>query len=99
MGGSGNKETIAAPHMGDCALIRCHIAQDPIIDMYTFDIAALEDGTLRGLKRAESEFYRSYFTYNKNVPFRRLYQCIHNFFFFFFFYKILDCLLTIFGII
>jgi hypothetical protein len=29
-----------------------------VVYMYTFDIAAREDGTLRGLKRAESEFYR-----------------------------------------
>jgi len=46
------------PHTGDCAFIRCHIVQDPVVDPYTFYIATPKDGTLRGIKHVESEFYR-----------------------------------------
>ena len=57
MGDSGNKKT-TAHHTGDCAFIRCHIAQDPVIDPYIFYITTPEDGTVRELKHVESEFYR-----------------------------------------
>jgi hypothetical protein len=54
-----DKETTAAPYMRDCAFICCHIAQDPVVDLYTFYIASPEDGTCVGsnMQSAESEFY------------------------------------------